>query len=98
MGIRFLGDLPFGRKLILLLALPFLALAVLSYGRLVELTEQAHQMNRVYRASQLLVQINGFVHEAQRERGSSGLFLQSKGARFRKELDAFRQSTDEKRT
>lgn len=41
--------------------------------------------------------IGAFVHEAQRERGASSLFLGSKGTKFRAELDAQRLLTDASR-
>ena len=85
-----------GRILLVALA-PCLAFAVVAglaiSGRM---TERAH-MVAVENLLGLAGQVGGFVHEAQRERGASSLFLASKGTRFRTELDAQRTRTDASR-
>ncbi|MCJ2082216.1 methyl-accepting chemotaxis protein [Methylobacterium sp. J-090] len=86
-----------GRILLVALA-PCLAFAVVAAlaisGRM---SERAH-MVQVESLLGLAGQVGGFVHEAQRERGASSLFLGSKGTRFRTELDAQRTRTDASRT
>src|SRR5687767_11858469 len=94
---RALGNLSLARKLILLMVLPMITVAALSYRQFTERADRVAEMDRVQDAALLSVQMNSFIHEAQRERGSSGLFLQSKGSRFRTELASYRQSSDEKR-
>ena len=43
------------------------------------------------------VAINEFVHESQKERGRTGVFVGSRGAKFRQELAGQRRSTDTRR-
>ncbi|MBE7204539.1 MAG: nitrate- and nitrite sensing domain-containing protein, partial [Parafilimonas terrae] len=52
------------------------------------------EMDRVENLVGLASRISAFVHEAQRERGASSLFIGSKGAQFRSELEAQRALTD----
>jgi len=52
------------------------------------------EMDRVETLVGLASRISAFVHEAQRERGASSLFLGAKGAQFGPELAAQRQRTD----
>jgi methyl-accepting chemotaxis protein len=52
------------------------------------------EMERVEALTGLASRISAFVHEAQRERGASSLFLGAKGAQFRPELAAQRARTD----
>jgi methyl-accepting chemotaxis protein len=85
-----------GRILLVALA-PCLAFAVVAglaiTGRIAERT----RMTEIEGALGLAGQVGAFVHEAQRERGASSLFLGSKGTRFRTELDAQRLRTDASR-
>ncbi|MDF2602023.1 MAG: hypothetical protein K0Q54_4846 [Methylobacterium brachiatum] len=52
------------------------------------------EMDRVENLVGLASRISAFVHEAQRERGASSLFLGAKGAQFGPELAAQRSRTD----
>ncbi|MEL6064808.1 MULTISPECIES: methyl-accepting chemotaxis protein [unclassified Methylobacterium] len=52
------------------------------------------EMDRVENLVGLASRISAFVHEAQRERGASSLFLGAKGAQFGPELAAQRRRTD----
>jgi methyl-accepting chemotaxis protein len=52
------------------------------------------EMQRVEDLVGLASRISGFVHEAQRERGASSLYLGAKGAQFGPELAAQRMRTD----
>jgi methyl-accepting chemotaxis protein len=92
-----LSNVSFSLKLVLLIVPLMVALAILSYMHLTELRNRAAEMNSVDQAALLSVKVNSFVHEAQRERGASGLFLQSKGAHFRAELDTYRRLAHERR-
>ncbi len=46
--------------------------------------------------TRLDIHIGSYIHEVQKERGSSGVFLGSQGKRFRNELSAQRRQTDQK--
>ncbi|MGU3539616.1 methyl-accepting chemotaxis protein [Methylobacterium sp. A54F] len=82
-----------GRILAVALA-PCLAFAAVAALAVHERWEQRDGMARVEQGVGLAARISAFVHEAQRERGASSLFLGSKGTQFRAELDAQRARTD----
>nr|USU32460.1 nitrate- and nitrite sensing domain-containing protein [Methylobacterium sp. OTU13CASTA1] len=85
-----------GRILLVALA-PCLAFAVVASIALFGRIEERGRMVEVERLLGLAGHAGGFVHEAQRERGASSLYLGSKGTRFRAELDAQRGRTDASR-
>ncbi|SFG47744.1 methyl-accepting chemotaxis protein [Methylobacterium gossipiicola] len=86
-----------GRILLVALA-PCLAFAVVAGLAISERMAERGRMVAVEALLDLGGQVGGFVHEVQRERGASSLFLGSKGTRFRPELDAQRLRTDASRT
>jgi methyl-accepting chemotaxis protein len=53
------------------------------------------ELSELDRLAEGAVQIGGLIHELQRERGASTLFLSTKGAQFRDELLAQRKRTDD---
>ncbi len=57
---------------------------------------EANTQSQINDASQLIGFTNAVVHECQKERGASGVFLGSKGQRFRSELATQRVATDTK--
>ncbi|HEV7438559.1 MAG TPA: nitrate- and nitrite sensing domain-containing protein [Methylobacterium sp.] len=86
-----------GRILAVALA-PCLAFAVVAGLAVSDRMAQRSDMAEVQGLVGLASQVSAFVHEAQRERGASSLFLGSKGTQFRAELDAQRSRTDAART
>jgi len=93
---KFLASLR-GRILLVALA-PCLAFAVVAALAIKERMAERTRMTEVEGVLDLGGQVGVFVHEAQRERGASSLFLGAKGTRFRAELDAQRLRTDTSRT
>ncbi|GJD31158.1 hypothetical protein PMNALOAF_2411 [Methylobacterium adhaesivum] len=93
---RFLASLR-GRILLVALA-PCLAFAVVAALAIKERMAERTRMTEVEGVLDLGGLVGLFVHEAQRERGASSLFLGAKGTRFRAELDAQRLRTDTSRT
>ncbi|MFD1282260.1 nitrate- and nitrite sensing domain-containing protein, partial [Methylobacterium goesingense] len=86
------------RVRILLVALaPCFAFAVVAGLTIVERIEERARMAQVQDLVGFAGRVSAFVHEAQRERGASSLFLGSKGTQFRAELDAQRLRTDDSR-
>ncbi|HRO37843.1 nitrate- and nitrite sensing domain-containing protein [Thauera sp.] len=84
-------------RLFLLFAL--VIAAVLFYA-LRDVMTQWHTRDAMERGAQysaLSVQINGLVHELQKERGLSAGFIGSRGGRFKAELETQRQDTDKAR-
>lgn len=91
----FRGFLSSLRVRILLVALaPCFAFAVVAGLAITQRVEERGRMVQVEGLIGLASEIGAFVHEAQRERGASSLFLGSKGTKFRTELDAQRALTD----
>jgi len=96
MFVRFFASLR-GRILLVALA-PCLAFAVVAGLAIADRMAERARMGAVEGMLDLGGQVGLLIHEAQRERGASSLFLGSKGTRFRAELDAQRQRTDASRT
>ncbi|KQT15590.1 chemotaxis protein [Methylobacterium sp. Leaf399] len=83
------------RSRILLVALaPCLAFAVVAGLAIDERVGQRTEMARMEDLVGLAARVGAFVHEAQRERGASSLFLGSKGTTFKEELARQRLLTD----
>ena len=92
--MRLLINQSFKTKLILLVALPLLASLYFSVMKLSELTSQQTQLSEIQRLSALTVASNALVHELQKERGATAVFLGSKGERFKETLADQRKLTD----
>ena len=71
-----------------------IVLLVLSGLLIARELETGRQARRLGEAAQLAVKANAAIHEIQRERGGSSLFLSSKGAQFGSELAKQRTETD----
>ncbi|MEK6576563.1 MAG: nitrate- and nitrite sensing domain-containing protein, partial [Nitrospirota bacterium] len=54
------------------------------------------EMERLRDLSVLVVKISGFVHESQKERGATGVFMGSKGTKYTEELRTQRSNADKK--
>uniref|UniRef100_UPI001E37960C nitrate- and nitrite sensing domain-containing protein n=1 Tax=Methylobacterium sp. Leaf118 TaxID=2876562 RepID=UPI001E37960C len=94
---KHLGSGPLGSlrgRIVAVALIPCLAFAGVAgeavYGR----WSEGRAMARMERFVGLSARLGAFVHEAQRERGASSLFLGSKGAQFGPELAAQRGATD----
>ncbi|GJE46568.1 methyl-accepting chemotaxis protein [Methylobacterium soli] len=99
MGMKSGGFVASLRGRILAVALaPCLAFAAVAGLAVSDRMAQRSDMAEVQGLVGLASQVSAFVHEAQRERGASSLFLGSKGTQFRAELDAQRSRTDAART
>lgn len=81
-------------KLVLLLVLPLAGVAFFgirgAWGRQVF----ARNQSRIEESTAVLGQVGNVVHELQRERGCSAVFLNSKGARFASELPQQQREAD----
>src|SRR5215203_4991654 len=89
MGMKSGGFVASLRGRILAVALaPCLAFAVVASLGVSDRMAQRSDMAEVPGLVGLASPVSAFVHEAQRERGASSLFLGSKGTQFRAELDA----------
>ena len=92
-----LSHLPFKAKLALLLVLPLAGFAYYSVGDTLRHAERARGMARLDRLSVLATRISPLVHELQKERGATALYMGSQGAKFGDQVQAQRRETDTRR-
>lgn len=95
--MNLLNRLPFKAKLMALLILPLAGFAFFSVGNALQHAGKARAMTRLDRISILATRISPLVHEVQKERGATALYLGSKGTKFREEVQAWPQDTDLRR-
>ncbi|TDV98469.1 methyl-accepting chemotaxis protein [Halomonas alkaliantarctica] len=85
-----------GRKFILVLALPLIAMTWLAVAGILERKELVSEMSHLQEMTVLSQYAGELVHELQRERGMSAAFLGSNGNNFRAELPDQRRETDKR--
>lgn len=83
-------------KLIVMVIIPILALLYFALTGIAEKWRFTGEMERLRDLSVLSVKISGFVHESQKERGATGVFMGSKGTKYAEELRTQRSNTDKK--
>ncbi len=83
-------------KLILMVIIPILVLLYFALTGIAEKWRFTGEMERLRDLSVLAVKISGFVHESQKERGATGVFMGSKGTKYAEELRTQRANTDKK--
>ncbi|GJE27282.1 methyl-accepting chemotaxis protein [Methylobacterium organophilum] len=93
--MRFLSSLR--ARIVAVALVPCLAFAAVAALSVSEHRAQSAEMGRLEALVALAGRISAFVHEAQKERGASSLYLGSKGTQFAAELAAQRRLTDESR-
>ncbi|SDR24225.1 nitrate- and nitrite sensing domain-containing protein [Pseudovibrio sp. Tun.PSC04-5.I4] len=85
-------------SILLLSAIPCIAALVFLAQLIAGHTEQVRQLESLSQLTHLSVKIGNLVHEQQKERGATALFLASKGTKFASDLNAQRKLTDKART
>lgn len=103
MGSRmgFLTSLKMRNKIILLLLFPILGMAFLVYSSAADAMEKSRISSAagdLEVLSELSVKIGNLVHELQKERAASALYIGSNGAKYGAELQAQKSETDKKLT
>ncbi len=93
--MNILKNLSFQKKLILLVLIPLMASLYFSLLNLNGLTDKQSQLSEIQDLIEFTVANNALVHELQKERGATALFLGSKGQKFTREMKEQRKSTDE---
>ena len=83
-------------KLALIVLLPMLGLAYFAGAKVLASARTASDADRLQHDTRLAVEVSGFVHESQKERGLTALFVGSKGATSGGELGDQRALTDER--
>ena len=92
--MNFLNNLVFKQKLILLVMVPLLATLYFSLNSLNNLTSKQEHLEEIQALLALTIANNALVHELQKERGATAIYIGSKGARFTDELKEQRKLTD----
>jgi methyl-accepting chemotaxis protein len=84
-------------RVILALLVPSLGLAVAAGMIVAEKRTTVAEMHKLSTLAGLATRVSGLVHDMQRERGASAVYLGSKGTQLQRELPEQRQFTDTKR-
>jgi methyl-accepting chemotaxis protein len=89
-----LKNLGISGKLAVMLVVPLVGLAYFAGSDVVDKAHTASSAGRLQDDTALAVRVSAFVHEAQKERGMTALFVGSKGEQFGDELNAQRAVAD----
>src|SRR5689334_21448621 len=89
-----LADLKIGSRLGIAVLLPLLVAMALAAYDLTLRWNTAVEMARLGHLTDGVASISNFIHELQRERGASAVFMNSKGTQLRAELPEQRKRTD----
>jgi methyl-accepting chemotaxis protein len=91
----FMGNIGLRPKILVLLSFPLLGLAFLTSQIALQRWSVAEESLDLVTLTQLSVRIGHLLHETQKERGSSSLFMSSQGTKFGDKLEAQQRLTDE---
>ena len=92
--MKAIANLKTSRKLALMLVFPLVGLVFFAFGQLRDRTRVADRMESLQGMVHLAVKISSLVHETQKERGASAVYLGSGGERFGAEMRGQRGMTD----
>ena len=92
--MNLLNNLVFKQKLILLVLIPLLATLYFSLSNLMALTSEQEQLEELQELITLTIVNNALVHELQKERGATAVYIGSKGDKFSHELTEQRKLTN----
>ena len=91
-----LSDISFKLKIIMLLTLPLLGFLWFSFTSIFQSAVTSNEASQLTRLTQLSVVYSELVHELQKERGMTAIYLGSQGKRFATELKQQRKVTGSK--
>ena len=92
--MNLLNNLVFKQKLILLVLIPLLATLFFSLSNLTTLTSKKGQLEEIHGLIMFTIANNALVHELQKERGATAVYIGSKGKKFSQELANQRKLTN----
>lgn len=95
--MRFLENMKISRTIMLLVTVPMAAALIFASLLIVEEIKHNKDLGNLTGLTDLSVKVSNLVHEQQKERGATAVFMTSQGAKFQKELTAQRVNTDLKR-
>ena len=96
--LGFMENTKIGTRIMIALIIPIIGLVLFSAFSVIEKQRTASQMGQLQELAQLGPVISALVHEMQKERGTSAVFIGSKGKKFTAELPQQWQATNVKRT
>ena len=91
------SKLSISNKIFLIISLPLVVILYFGISGILKQTVILRELAGLKRLSELTVKITSYVHECQKERGASGVFLGSQGTKFAKEVSDYRNLTDARR-
>lgn len=92
-----IDELSFKNKLLVLLVVPLLVILFFSSTSIYNKVTSAYEMNKIEQLVILGSHISSLVHELQKERGATAVYMGSKGSRFSSEMNSQRSITDSKK-
>lgn len=95
--LTFIKHFSIGKKLAILLFLPMVLIALLAGQQLLDLFEQARTAQYVKKIVIDSTQLSNYISAIQAERGTSGVFLISRGTQFSEEMQLSRRNLDDAR-
>ncbi len=94
--MAFLSHLKLQDKLIVIIIIPIIGLLITTGFQINSRKNVYNNMTQIESLTNLVIKIGAFVHETQKERGRTGGYIGSKGNKFKKEIAAQRELTDER--
>ncbi len=91
------SKLSISSKIFLIMSLPLVVILYFGISGIFKQTVILRELAGLKQLSEFAIQITSYVHECQKERGSSGVFLGSRGTKFAKEVSMYRNLTDARR-
>ncbi len=96
--LRFLSNIRIAGRIAIAILIPLVIFAAFAGYDLLQTWHVRSEMAKLDQMAQTVAGISRLVHDLQRERGASAVFVGSKGAQLAKELAAQRKLTDESRS
>ncbi|MGM0701207.1 MAG: methyl-accepting chemotaxis protein [Pseudomonadota bacterium] len=94
--MHFLHNISIGYKILLALILPLLAMGGFAGLQLLERQSVVTDMGQLHGLTRLALTAGDLVHELQRERGGTAIFIGTQGDQFVSELQEQREQTDQR--
>lgn len=95
--MRLLANLKISVAISLLVAGAFIAISMLSSQIILRDMQSMREVSKMTQLSSLAIKSSGLLHESQKERAYSGVFLGSKGEKYKSELENQRSVVDKRR-
>ena len=94
--MNFINNLRIRNKLVLMLIFPILGLLYFSIVGMMERVSLVNELNTLQPLARVSTGIGAMVHELQKERGMTGVFMSNKGTKFVTELQGQRPEVDKR--